>query len=458
MSLATTSPAAMPLETVGRRARVTTLKVPVIVAALVVATTFWCSPNFIVQNGPDAAPFAGDFLQEWLGGYIVRAGDHSRFYDVDYAIALQHDPQLVGFQWKQSEYLPIVYPPFYYVLTVPLSYLPVHLAARIWVALMTAAFAASVWLLVRASSVRTSCLAGWLPVAGQELAANSVWFAVAPWLVTLAVFFAPLIENLVSSQKGTVCLLLLTSTFLLLDAKRPFTAGVVFGLLAFKPQFTLVIAVAMLAKRQWRFVGGGAVTGLLLIGVSLSLGWDVGRQYFEFATGMASYIYNQGYDLTKSHCLYGFFALALGLEQIVLVKVLTVVAAIAVLAMVAKSLSGELKFGEPRFAVQFAAMIVATLLLSPHLFSYDLTMLLLPMFLLAVPQVRTTMTASDRRTVLAAVMALFATAGFSQDVARQTNWQLTTIAMTWLLVLLTKTLQRDATPETRKAQLFASAR
>src|SRR5687768_15839015 len=91
---------------------------------LLLAGIFLGSPNFRLASGPEARPFGGDVLQEWIGGYIVRSGDYARFYDVTYAQALEHDERLIGFAWQQSEYFPIVYPPFYYWLVSPLSWLP----------------------------------------------------------------------------------------------------------------------------------------------------------------------------------------------------------------------------------------------------------------------------------------------------------------------------------------------
>ena len=74
------------------------------------------------------------------------------------------------------------------------------------------------------------------------------------WLLPLSLLFMPLIENFTTCQKGSVLLLILTATYYLLVTKRPYWAGLVFGLIAFKPRFALPIAIAMLCKRQWRFV------------------------------------------------------------------------------------------------------------------------------------------------------------------------------------------------------------
>lgn len=415
---------------------------PVVVAAIVVVCAYAFSPNFRLSEGPTAPPFAGDFLQEWLGGYIVRVGDHARFYDPIYAETLQHDAEIVGFRWDESRYLPIVYPPFYYVILAPLSLLPVRTAAAVWAVLMVAALAASLWLLHRAAEQAAGFFAKSGRIHHRDGTGDRLWDKLAPWSILAAVLFAPLVESLTSSQKGTLCLLILTATFLFLNARRPFAAGIVFGLLAFKPQLTLVIAISMLLKRQWRFVGGGALTGGLLAGLSLMLGGDVCRQYFAFATGAPEFIGTSGYDLHKSHCLYGFFTL-LGGEASGLVKPATLVAMLGVAGVVAVMLRGPLELGCRRFGLQFCGLVIAALVASPHLFTYDLTILLLPMFLLgfAAWESRTSPPGEIRQRpesawLPALLLGLFAVSGFSTTIALQTGLQLTVPLMVLLLVTL----------------------
>ena len=114
---------------------------PLSVAATIVVCLYAFSPNFRPVSGPAASPYGGDFLQEWVGGWIVRAGDRGRFYDVQYAYRLEHDEPLVGFHWNADEYLPMVYPPFYYLLVSPLSLVSFHAATWLWAGLMVAALA-----------------------------------------------------------------------------------------------------------------------------------------------------------------------------------------------------------------------------------------------------------------------------------------------------------------------------
>src|SRR5689334_21485242 len=79
------------------------------------------------------------------------------------------------------------------------------------------------------------------------------------WILPLAMFFPPVIENLTSGQKGAICLALFAGDSHLLLKDRPRAAGALFGLLLFKPQFTLVMIPFMLFGRQWRFLSGFAI-------------------------------------------------------------------------------------------------------------------------------------------------------------------------------------------------------
>jgi hypothetical protein len=85
--------------------------------------------NFQTERSPNSGPLAGDFPQEYIGGYIVLHGDRQRFYDPQYSDALQHDPAVVGTTYSDGRFLPMIYPPFYYLLIAPLSMLPYYTAA-----------------------------------------------------------------------------------------------------------------------------------------------------------------------------------------------------------------------------------------------------------------------------------------------------------------------------------------
>jgi hypothetical protein len=378
------------------------------------------SPNFRPTSHPQASPFAGDFLQEWIAGHMLRQGDHAKFYDPEYAKHWEHRTEIVGLEWSHDEYFPMVYPPFYYAWVLPLSYLSFTTAAYVWLSILLLAYFAAWRIFV--------CLPG---------SSNNPPHA---FLLPLSLLFVPLIENITSCQKGTLLLLVLTATYALLTRGRPFSAGLVFGLMAFKPQFALPLAVVMLCKQQWRFVLGGLTTGTLLAGVCWLMSQDLCTQYIAFSRHATDYMQNGGYDLTKSHALYGSLTLLLGQGSITpLVQAVTGVAALLTLGMVALVWRGPLCFHHARFQSQFAVLIIATILLSPHVYTYDLTMLLLPMGLLAREAFAShaVQPASWRPAQAFGWIAitLFVSAGFSPRLASFSGVQITVPLM--LLFLLT---------------------
>lgn len=379
-----------------------------VVALVILAAIFLGSPNFRPASGPEAHPFGGDVLQEWIGGYVVHSGDHARFYDRAYVQELQHDAGLVGFEWDAGEYFPLVYPPFYYLVVSPLSWLPFHMAAIVWAGLMVAGYLAA-WCIFERSSVK----------AGGD--------ACPTWLLPASLLFMPLIENFTTCQKGSLLLLILTSTYYLLQTNRSYRAGLVFGLIAFKPQLALPIAIAMLCKGQWRFVLGGLTTGSVLATLCLVFGFDVCRQYVDFSLHAGEYLQNAGYDLTKSHAWSGFFALLLRTDAPE-ARWLTLMASVATIGVMAFGLRGKLETSSLRFSWQFSALIVATVLLSPHLYTYDLTMLLLPLGLIACR-------AASPQLMWLAIL-VFCLAGVSPRIAQAAGFQLSVPLMLLLLWVL----------------------
>lgn len=369
-----TEPATLPPAETPREVSWQAFLVPALIATAIIVLLFATSPNFRWTEGPDASPYAGDFLQEWVGGRVVREGDHSRFYDPRYARELEHDPAIVPQTWKRDEYLPLVYPPFYYVLVAPLSYLSLTSAAWVWAALTTSWLCGALAILVTSSGTLR-------PPLGEtrwpdDTATFTAWL---PWLLPAAVLFAPVLESLASSQKGTLCLLVMTATLALLRHQRPLEAGMAFGLLVFKPQLGIVVGVAMLFRGEWKFAVGSAITVAAAAGISLALGFDVCRQYLDFLRHGANYMSTPGYDLAKAHTWLGFFALLTGEPTGLATRVLSIGALLGTMGLLAWMFRETPRLDSPQFARQFAALVVATILVSPHFFTYDLTILLLPL-------------------------------------------------------------------------------
>lgn len=372
----------------------------------IVIVLYACSPNFARHDGAPH-PFAGDFVQEWIGGWLVWHGPTHRMYDFRFVDRLEHDPEVIGFAWSRDVYLPLVYPPFYYACVAPLSRLPFHVAAWVWAALMTAAFYAAVFVTRRIrremSSARTA-------TTGVD------W----TWLIPLALLFTPMLENLASSQKATLGLFLLAATWYLLQRDRVYLAGLVCGCLAFKPQWILVLVACMVCLRAGRFLAGFATTCLVLLGISLWIGVDVCWNYAAFTLHADDYLHTAGYDLHRNHCLYGCLALLSGGTTDGWVRLVTLAGMVWIGWRLFVLLRGGLKPNEPCGPAQLAGILIATVLCSPHWLTYDLSLLLLPMALLLMQR-----TACDGA-VLGWSITFFILCGIAAPIALATNVQLTT--------------------------------
>ena len=100
-------------------------------------------------------------------------------------------------------------------------------------------------------------------------------------------------------------------------------------------------------------------------------------------------------------------------------------------------LAGPLRPQSRRFAGQFAGLVIAALLLSPHLFTYDLTVLLLPASLLAgLTLERRERAAAAPRWTLLLIAALYVMPAASVGIAAACGFQATVPTMIALLCVV----------------------
>ncbi len=318
------------------------------------------SPNFKSVDGMRTSPLGGDFLQEWVGAKLFERGEENKLYDLEYVQAFQHDSSMVGFDWPEDEYFPMVYPPFYYASLRPLSRFRYPVSSIIWAVLSGLAFSISGFLLFR---YYPPCQ----PVFGRCFVGSLV--------------FVPLLNCFNMGQKSTYLLLILSATFVLLHRNRPFLAGTVFGLIVFKPHLGVLIGLTMLLKRQWKF----ALGALAVVVVVFCCSWlnhpRLIRDYAGVVSGMGEYVQTGGYQLADSNSLWGAAQLTFGWLTASSVKMIAAGLSLLIVGLLWRVMQGRIETGSPRFSRQFAAMSVAMVLLSPHFYGYDLTVLLLPMLL-----------------------------------------------------------------------------
>ncbi len=345
----------------------------ILLPLVLVSVVLTCSPNYHSHGDARQDALGGDFLQDWVGGSIIAGPAQSQLYDVAYFRAEQHDVATLGFTWPEGKFYPPVYPPFFYLAVSPLASLEYRYAMLMWGLLSACAMVA----------------------AGQLLRSNYEPFRKQfKWLWIGALVFGPTIYSFNIGHKSMLLLLILTATFVLLHRERPLTAGIVFGLLAFKPHLALVIGLAMLLKCKWRFVAGSTITVATLCSVSLVIGPALCADYLQICLGMGNYVQAGGYQLESAYSLWGVVQMMMPGSSPGFVKAVTMILSAAVTGMLAYALKGKLETESGRFPLQFAALVLGTVLLSPHFYYYDLTIVLLAVFLIVPSAVATLPAAS----------------------------------------------------------------
>lgn len=156
-----------------------------------------------------------------------------------------------------------------------------------------------------------------------------------------------------------------------LAPNRPLAAGILVGLLTFKPQFGLLVPAALLAMRQWRVIAAAAATALVLCVVSAAVfGADAwltwGRETLQgYLGGDPKWVeYGRVWGSSVYAC-----ALLLGAPA----WAATALQTAAILASIVTTWAVFRSRLRPD--LKLAALLVATLLAAPHSAGYDQALL-----------------------------------------------------------------------------------
>ncbi len=336
--------------------------ISLLISGVAIAAVGMFGANF--RTSADVLPtsLGGDFLQEWLGGYVIASGNVQQLYDSDYTFQLQHDESVVGFRWNATSYFPMVYPPAWYTNFCGLSSLDYRVACFLWLGVLALMF----------------------PIT--FLLANA-WDSNRPYspiIHTIALLmFPPVMQSIVMTQKSLLWLAILLGTFVLARRKRDWEAGAVFGLCIWKPTLVPVILVIMCLSGRWRFVMGSALSAGAIFLLSLSVvPISVWADYARVVLEAGSYHENIGYSSALAQNLGCVLQPFSGADRSVYWAMYLVAGSgIACLMFIIANAAAwnrnhaddePPKISQDGFCL---AAIIGTVLLSPHFYFYDLAIL-----------------------------------------------------------------------------------
>ena len=350
----------------------------IVLGLSVLAIAGWValSDGLVDRNGK---PLGSDFSSFYAAGSLVLDGRAADAYEM--AAHYAREQQIFG---VATPYYGWLYPPIFLLIASPLAALPYPLALLIW---QTASFA--LYVAVIGGIARRITLA--------DAAHGPLW-------LLLAAGFPAVLINLGHGQNGFLSAALLGAALLALPA-RPVAAGMLFGLLAYKPQLAIVLPLALLAGGQWRAIIAAGVTVVALVGISSLL---FGAQlWLAFAASMETsrqLLLEQG-DVGFAKLQSVFAAVRLWGGSIALAYAMQALVSVAVLFGVAWSWRSRADRD-----LKAALLVVATLLASPHVIDYDFT-------------------------ILAVAIAFFARHGLSRGFR---DYEISMLAAAWIVPLLAR--------------------
>ncbi|QCP53830.1 DUF2029 domain-containing protein [Trinickia violacea] len=277
------------------------------------------------------SPLAMDFLPFWSSSYLALHGHAVDAYNLNFLTKIES-----GAISHPVGILPWLYPPTFLLFVYLFALLPWKIAATLFLGGTYALFIRSIH--------------ATLPCRQAILIA-----AAFPGAALVAI----------SGQNGLLTASLAALGLALLR-RRPMMAGICFGLLCMKPHLAVLFPLALLCSRSWRALAALALTAVSMLGVAVLV--------FGTET-LAAFLHNAG--MMTSYMETGRVALARIPTVFALAKLAHASSALAYVAQGASALLAAAAVvyawcRESSYPLRAAALICASLLVSPYLFDYDL--------------------------------------------------------------------------------------
>lgn len=291
------------------------------------------SQHLIDRNGK---PIGTDFSNVYAAGVLTLSGKAPDAYDPK----LQHAAEIAVFEGRDVPFFGWHYPPFFLMIAALLALMPYALALLCWLAVSLPAFMIAVHAIVPRRET---------------------------WLVTAA--FPAVFVNVGHGQNAFFTAALLGG-FLTLLNRRPVIAGILLGLLSYKPQFGLLIPLVLLVTGRWTTILSATATVAALIGAStLLFGMSVWHAFIESATFTRTIVLEAGgTGWEKIQSLFSAVRMWGG----------SIDAAYAAQGALALTLAASVVWlwrSQAAFELKAAALAIACLLATPYVLDYDMVVL-----------------------------------------------------------------------------------
>ena len=309
----------------------------IVAQAVYLAASGW-SGTWLVA--PDGSGVVSDFVNVWAAGKFVWQGNPAAAYDWPAHKAME----VVAVGHPFDGYFGWHYPPPFLFAAAMLALMPYAAAYVFWLFATFPLYLAA----IRA-------------ILGERSG------------YVLAAAFPAVLGNFIVGQNGFLTAALIGGALVIL-VERPVLAGVLVGVLTYKPHLGLLFPIVLLAGGHWRAFVAAAVTAALMALASLAaFGMESWAAFFANIGHTSQAFLSDGWaDFGKLQTMFGLTRMLGGSEPLAwtLQAVVTIVTAAAVTL---------LWRGTARYELKAAALGCGALLATPYLYLYDLVVLAVPL-------------------------------------------------------------------------------
>jgi hypothetical protein len=328
------------------------------------------SDRLVDRNGQ---PIGTDFSNVYAAGRLIWQGRAAEAYQP----ALQHAAEQAVFDGREVPFYGWHYPPFFFAVAFLVAAFPYAWGLAIWLA---------------------ASLAGYLAAMRAILP--------RPETLLIASAFPAVFVNIGHGQNGFLTAALLGGALQLIG-RRPWLAGILIGCLAYKPQFGVLIPIALVAGGRWRSIGAAAATVAALLALSfVTLGGDI---WHAFAGSMN---FTQTVVLEQGGTGWQKIQSAFSAARMWGAGVHTAYAVQITLALLLAATIAWLWRSDAAFELKASALATGSLLATPYVLDYDLV-------------------------VLAVAIAFFARHGLSRGFR---DYEVSLLAAAWIVPLLSRSV------------------
>ena len=285
-----------------------------------------------------------DFLHLYTLGSLAIAHRGADLYDINAQaeLAAQRVPNAAGIR-----YLPL-YPPQVSLLFAPLARLSYGWALTLW------------WIFTLLI-YGVCCYGIWRLCPNLHELGGTVALG--------AIAFPAFFHLIAWGQTSALALACFTAGFLLLRDQREFAAGLALGCLIFKPQLGLAAAVVFIVIGRWKIVTGAALSSSAQIAAGVVYyGVDPLRSWLQTMWHLPAQLPLMEPRPYQTHCLRTFWSMLVPWNGVALL--LYVISAVVVLSWTIATWRHR-----GQLSLKYSALLLATVLVSPHLTVYDLVIL-----------------------------------------------------------------------------------